>query len=252
MNRLSYIFIGTTFAIIALVSFFIIKPLITTSYNLYRDNVKAKQDLTDVSKEKEILTNLKKDNNLQNVYNIANNYIPETEQSGDLVIEISAIANQSNLKVEQFSIDSPTSSKSSSNDSASSDGTTTKSSSNTTNSTTNSNTNNTDTSKAKEVNFSTKISGTFTDFVNFLKAADKNSRLISFNSIILNQTDVSFTAQLKGKAYWKKTTTNEKTLANINITTQTINKFLGLKTYGSPINLPTESGFGRADPFAKF
>jgi Tfp pilus assembly protein PilO len=248
MNKLSYIFIGSTVAIIAIASFFVIWPLSETSYRLYKDNEKAKQDLKDISQEKDILSKLEKNSNLQNVYNIAQTYIPETQQSGDLVIELSAIAGQNNLKVEQFSIDSPGTTQ----DKKTETSTDTSTSGTSSNTTTTTPTTKTDSTGINEIKFSVKLTGTFTDFINFLKGAETNSRLISINTMTLTQATAGFSAQITGKAYWQKASTADKTLANINLTQDTINKFLGLKTYGSKIDLPTESGFGRTDPFSTY
>lgn len=242
MNRMSWIFIFASVVIIALISVFFIRPIATSSWQIWNQNKQAKQDLADAAKKKEILENLSKNNKLNTVYDIASNYIPKDQRSGDLVIELTAIAGQSNLKVEQLNIDSGTTS-------AKTTETDTSKSTPTSTSTPTANASNSD---IKEIKFSMKVSGTFSDFLNFLKGTETSSRLITITSMSLTQTQNLLSAQVAGITYWNTSVALEKTLANIEIPQAIIDKFTQLKTYGSPINLPTESGFGRANPFVEY
>jgi len=243
MNRLSWYFIIGAVIICGTFGFFYLYPQANSSLKTYQETQKAKNNLTDVTKEKELLTNLSKNDQLSKLYDIASKYIPETEQSGELVIELSAMANQNKLQVEQISFESATTSAE-----------TTKQSDTTTNktdsATTNQATEPAKSSENKELTFTLKLGGTFTDYINFLNNLSTSSRLISITSMTLTKSSDSFSAQISGKAYWKKGTNLEKNLTNIEISQATIDKFQNLKTYGSPIDLPTESGFGRPDPFA--
>lgn len=113
--------------------------------------------------------------------------------------------------------------------------------------------------EAKEVPFTMSLEGSYNDFLNFLRAIDSSSRLISLKSLSLKkttkpgndqtQTQTIFSADIIGIAFYKKDITIEKTLANLRVSDETILKFLNLKSYGNPINLTTEAGFGRANPF---
>jgi len=245
MNRLSWIFIIGTVVVLAAFGFFYLKPQITKTWKAFQETNKANADLNDVAKEKEILSNLSKNNQLSSLYDITSKYIPEEEQSGELVIELTAIANQSNLKVTEISFESAVAPTATKQDEQTS---TTKTQNQT-------NQNNQATSEAKsdkinEVSFTLKLTGSFSDYLAFLKNIETSSRLITITAMTLNQGPDGFSAQLTGKAYWKKGSSLEKNLANIEISQETIKKFQNLKTYGSPINLPAESGFGRQDPFA--
>lgn len=263
MNRLSWIFIGVSAVLVILISFFFLKPRITSAWQTYQNIKSAKQQLTDAAKEKEILSQLSQNDKLASVHDIAEGYIPESQDSGDLVIELTALAGQNNLQVSQFSLDSGASASSSSSNSSSAntsnDDTTptssTSSGSSSSTSSTSSGSSSASTqssSNATEVKFSVSISGAFTDFENFLKGVETGNRLISISSINLSTDQTGMKAQLLGKAYWKKSSSLTSNLSNITISQKTIDKFLSLKTYGTPINLPTESGFGRTDPFANY
>lgn len=246
MNRLSWIFIGSTLIIILAVSFFIASPLAKSCYKAYKDKKQAKQELIDAGKKKDFLTSMSKSDKLTSIFNIASSYIPETQNSSDLVIGLTAIASGSNLSVQQLSMENSTSStqsKTATQDTDSSKPATTPAPTTTPAK---------DADKASEVKFTIKLAGSFPDFENFLKGIETGSRLITITAMVLAQGQDSFTAQLTGKAYYKKGTVLEKTLANIEIPQETIDRFLSLKTYGTPINLPTESGFGRTDPFAEY
>ena len=243
MNRTSWIIIIATLAIVVAAGFFFIWPQANSSWKLYKQELQAKKDLEDVSKRKEVLAQLSKTNQLANLYDIASKYIPEEANSGDLVIQLTAMANGANLTVDQISLETETKAK------TTTEADTTTNKTNSTNSQTTATSNPSD---VQEVGFSLKVSGTFADFLNFLKSVETSSRLVSIYAMNLAQTQDKFTADIKGKAYWEKSVSLEKNLANISIPQETINKFQNLKTYGNPINLPTESGFGRPDPFAGF
>jgi len=238
MSRTSWLFVATTIVIIGVIGFLWLRPVIASSWKTYSGTQTAKKDLTEASKKKSVLENLTKNNQLASLYDIASKYIPESSNSGELVIELTAMAAQSNLLVDQVSLDDKK------------DTATTKEEG--TSETTSTPSSDTSSAANNEVNFSLKVTGTFPDFLNFLKNTETSSRLISFTAMTLAQETDKFTAQLTGKAFWKKGSSLDKTLANIEISEDTINKFQNLKTYGTPINLPTESGFGRTDPFAGY
>jgi len=245
MNRASWVIVAITFLIIAALGVLYLWPVAKSSWNIYQETNQTKKDLEDISKRKEVLTELTKNDKLSYLYNIASTYIPEESKSGELVIELTAMANQSNLKVEQVSLEQIEKTQKSNEE-------TTDKKTETAGSSQKTSTTNVQETSSQEVDFSMKVSGTFADFLNFLKATETSSRLISITAMNLNQSNDQFIAQLNGKAYWKKGTDLEKNLTNIEISKETIAKFQNLKSYGTPIDLPTESGFGRPDPFAEF
>lgn len=243
---LSLAFISLTILIVFVISYFYLNPSLNSAWQNYKEIQKSQDTLKEISEKKDILQKFSRDNQLNDAYTIASNYIPEEEKSGDLVIGLSEMAKQSNLKVEQISFDKQgaKSSTGKSDDTAN-----TKTDTNSKNDTTA----DTDKSKAKEIDFSMKVSGTFADFMIFINNLEKSSRLVTINSMDLTQaTDKGFSANLKGKAYWQKTADLDTSLIAINISDDIINKFKNLKPYGQPIDLQTESGFGRPDPFSTY
>lgn len=243
MNKTSWLIIGCTALIIIGIILFGMYPLFNNLISVYKARKDAKQELTDVTKKKEILGELSKNDKLTNIYNIASAYIPEEQNSSDLVIELTAIASQNNLSVQQLSIDSGTTNAKQGQDAEASK----------TNTQTATTTNSSDKKNdMSEIKFTIKLKGSFNDFENFLKGVETSSRLVSITGMNLTQEEDAFTAQVSGKAYYKKATTLENILANIEIPQTTIDKFLSLKTHGTPINLPSESGFGRTNPFEGF
>lgn len=232
MNKTSWIFVAVTAFICLCIGFFFTRPNVISAWKIYKETQIAQSDLNQVSKKKEILTALANNSQLGNLFDIALKYIPESDNSSELVIGLSAMATESKLGVDQLTFDSiaPTPAKT--------DTTTTPAP---TTGDTNIGT--------KELTFSMTVSGTFPDFLNFLKSAEVSSRLITFTKMSFSQSDKSFIAQLSGTSYWKKGNTLETTLDNIKVSQATIDKFQNLKSYGTPINLPTESGFGRDNPF---
>lgn len=247
MKRKSLIIIITTIIFLIMITFFLIRPVVSSVWSSWKTLSQTKKDLVNLEEKKQILTALKNNKNLQNVAEIAKRYIPEESQSGDLIIELTAMAGANNLKVEQISLEKTP---------------VTKSTGETTTSTPKAQSTPTSTTSpagssanygAKTVDFSMKLSGSFTDFINFLKTLETSSRLISLKNLsmqskLVDKTTV-FSVQITGSAYYKSKLSLENTLENIKISQDTLNKFLNLKTYGQPINLPTESDFGRTNPF---
>lgn len=237
-----------------MIAFFIIRPIVVSSWKIYQDDKNAKKELEDVSHKKAILEKLAGDENLATVYSIASKYYPEKQNTGDFVIELTAIANQSNLKVEQFSFDSGVSSPKSTTSDDTSTSTSTKSADSSTSASSSSSNSSGSSSPSGggEIKFSMKLNGSFLDFTKFLKGAETSSRLFTITSLNITQGESNVSLQISGKTYWNKAELGEITAANLNLSSQTISKFLSLKTYGTPINLPTESGFGRVNPFESF
>lgn len=245
--NLSLVFISVTILIVFAISYFYLNPHLNSAWQNYKEIKKSQETLKEISQKKEILVKFSKNSQVGDAYTIASNYIPEEEKSGDLVIGLSEMAKQSNLKVEQISFDKVAQSASSSANKS----TDTNANANA-NTNTNSSTESKD-SKVSEIDFSMKVSGTFADFILFINNLEKSSRLATINSMDLTQsTDKGFGAELEGKAYYQKTTDLDTGLTAINISQEIINKFKNLKSYGQPINLQTESGFGRPDPFSAY
>lgn len=249
MKNRSITILAVTILIIGVISFLFIKPVVSSILSDWRSLEKAKQDLKDVEDKKRAIEDLKKNTNLSNISSIAQKYIPVDSESGSLVIELTAMAGQNNLKVEQTSMEQPKSTeKASSADSTETQSKTPTPAASTSNQ-----------AKYKEVQFSITLNGTYSDFMNFLRAVDSSSRLISLKLLNLIQeppkegtTTPAFKADLTGVAFYKPEVSIEKNLENLKISNETTQKFLNLKSYGLQINLPTESGFGRSNPFDGF
>lgn len=247
MNRTSWVFIATATLICLLLGFFISRPNVTGAWKTYKETQSAKSELDKVSKKKDALATLSKNTQLSNIYDIAQKYIPEGQDSSGLVIALSALATGSKLGVDSLTFNTaatPAAAAQSSADTSTTDkSTATATAPSGTAATT------TTGGSIKEVTFDMTISGTFPDFLSFLKNTETSSRLITFTKMSFSQSDKSFIAQLSGTSYWKQGGSLESTLENIKITQSTIDKFQNLKSYGTPINLPTENGFGNSNPF---
>lgn len=243
MKTKPIIILAITFIVCGAIGFLIIKPVVSSIWSAWKDLEKARGDLNTAEEKNKILNELKQNPDLATVGQIALKYIPKDEESGELVIELTAIANANNLKVEETSMEKKAGSQTPSEESSASPNPKPSTSA-------------TPSSAAKEVQFTMKLSGTFPDFMNFLRAVDSSSRLISLKTLALlisqTQDKTVFTAQIGGVAFYKSDITLPNTLGNIKVSDDTIRKFLNLKTYGAPINLPTESGFGRGNPFEGF
>lgn len=248
MKNNTIIILGLTTLVIIAIGFFFVKPVVSSVLSDWNSLNKAREDLRAVEEKKNVVEELKKNPNLSNISTIALKYIPETSESGSLIIELTAMANQNNLKVVRTAMEQQKTTKTTSSEDTDS-GTKSKTPAPSTSATPAS-------SDYKELQFSITLNGTYSDFMNFLRAVDSSTRLISLKMLALRigeqkagQTTANFDADITGVAFYKPDVSVEKNLENLKISDDVIQKFLNLKTYGSPINLPTESGFGRSNPF---
>lgn len=237
-----------TLIFVAAICFFLIRPVATSIWASWKGLQQARNDLVNLAEKKQILEALKNNQDLSNVGEIVLKYIPNESDSGELVVELAAIANNNNLKVEEMSMEKSQETKTTEETKTPTPKSTPLTQASPTTSTT---------GGAKEVDFSLKLSGTYTDLVNFLWGVESSSRLISLKNVAFQMSttagqEQNLSAQIKGVAYYKPDVTLQSTLDNIKVSQETIEKFLNLKTFGSPINLPTESGFGRTNPFENY
>lgn len=236
MNRNMVIIIITSALVFGALIIFQIRPNVIDAWKIIQDTRIIKKEVNSATGKEKVLAVLAKDARINTIYDIAAKYIPETQSSGELVIELSAIANQNNLKVKKVSLETtPSPSRN-----VSTDETDTKETQPTPE---------TSNEPLKQLKFSLTLDGSFPDFLNFIKSAETSSRLITFSTLNLNRTTDNLTAEISGVAYYKPKTTLKDELEDIQVSQATINQFQNLKTFGTPINLPTESGFGRVNPF---
>lgn len=242
-NKPITIIIIISLILIVGIIFFLIRPVVTSVWSSWNELNNTKEDLKNVEAKVNVLQDLKNNQDINNVAQIALKYIPNETEAGELVIELTAMAQTNNLKVEETSMEkSKQTSKPQEETATPSPGGTPSEDK---------------TGGAKEVEFSMKLSGTYPDFMSFLRSVETSARLIVIKNLALqmatetvgNEQKSTFATQIAGVAYYKNDLTIENTLDNVKISENTLKKFLNLKTYGIPINLPTESGFGRTNPF---
>ncbi|MFA6493086.1 MAG: type 4a pilus biogenesis protein PilO [Patescibacteria group bacterium] len=230
-----------TFIVVIAIGIFVIKPVVSSILTSWKDYSQAKTNLELIEEKKQVFETLKNNqDNITKVAEIAKQYIPENQDSGQLIIELSATAQANKLIVEQTSIDKTK------EETKAAETTPTPKASSTPAET-----------QLKTVDFTMKLSGSFQNFMNFLKSIETSSRLIVINDISMQNKIESdqastFGVELSGSAYYKDKTNTEPNLENIKLSDDTLNKFLNLKTYGQPIDLPGESGFGRTNPFENY
>lgn len=238
-----------TIAIIGGIGFFVIRPVITSVFRSWRELTQARINLKTIQEKKGVLESLKGDKNIANVASVASAYIPKEADSGQLIIELTAMAQANDLTVQEITL-------AQTKNQATPAPETTAESKPATTPTPVLPKELTNIEQIKEVEFSLKIAGTFPNFMKFLRAIETSSRLVSIKDISMQAKEEKeqqiFSAQMAGVAYYKKEITLADSLENIKISNETITKLLNLKTYGQPINLPGEAGFGRTNPFENY
>lgn len=239
-----------TIIIIAGISFFVIRPVVSSIFSSWKDLSSTRLNLQVIKEKTQALEVLKNNQNLDQVADIAKNYIPKETESGQLIIELTAMARTNNLKVEETSLEkskNPTTPAPTQEGTPSAKATPTPAISGAP----------VALPGVETVGFSIKLAGAFADFMNFLKTIETSTRLISMTNISMQINEsadktLSFSTQISGLAYYKKEIDLTPELKNIEIAEATMSQFLNLKTYGQPIDLPIESGFGRTNPFENY
>lgn len=236
-----------TFIIIVGLVIFLIGPVASLIFSSWRDLASTKENLKIIEQKKQVLDSLKNNPNLSRVGKIAEDFIPKEEDAGQLVIELTAMGQGNNLTIEQISIEK--SKETTAQQAATETGKATPTPTSAATPST--------AAEAKTVDFTMKINGNFSDFMNFFKATETSSRLIVIKKISMQtktegDKNPTFNVELSGSAYYKSEVSVEQNLANIEIPDEVIQGFLNLKTYGQPIDLPGESGFGRSNPFENY
>lgn len=237
---------------------FLIWPVGNSIWKSYNELKKSENDIKLVNEKKQVLEALQNNPDLNQVNEIAIKYIPPDPQSGELIIELTAIAAINNVKIEQISMEKQSSQ------------TTTKSQDEAATPTPKGKTaatpasSNSPATTTKELPFQLSISGTYANITAFLRGTETSGRLISIENLTLQsgttsgapatavQAEKLLSGQISGKAYYREQISLEKNLANLQVSRETIDFFLNLKSWGQPINLPQESGFGRSNPFETY
>lgn len=235
--------------VISGIGFFLIRPVATSLLASWKELENARNNQKTIQEKRAVLDELKQNSDLSRIDEIAKKYIPSTDESGQLVLELSAIAQSQNLKVEETSLEkSQTAAQTPAPE---------------TQAATPENQAPLPTQPAAEtiekVDFSIKVSGSFQSFMSFLYVIETSTRLITLQSISMQakteQDLTNFSAQIKGNAYYKKNVDlnpDSENFNNIKISQEITDRFLELKTYGQPIELPEETGFGRTNPFEEY
>lgn len=248
MKSRSLFIIGIAFVIIAAISFLFIKPPATVILKAWQDLKRSEEELKQSEERNKITADLDQNKDeINRVATIARKYIPEDSKSGDLILELTAIAANYNLRVEKTSLEKSQATKESTDettDATKKTATPQPSASASASS-----------GSVQNVDFTMSLSGSFIDYLEFLKNVETSTRLIIIKSMTvqMGQEPASpVTFQLVGTAFYKPKVTIADNLDNIKVSQETIDTFLNLKTYAQPINLPQESGFGRVNPFENY
>lgn len=242
MNKTSWIIISIAGGACLLIGIFMLWPGFSKDWQTLSETKKAKTELQELAQKKTVLLELSKNTDLDSITQAAAGYIPEDAKSSELILELTAIANQSGLAVEEISLDSTQPAQTAKTED---DGTAT---------TTQAKTPATKTIPAKTVGFSLKVKGSFENLMQYFKLVETSSRLITIANLGLTQSKEDFTAELTGTAYSKaapKAEVQNVELSAITVTKETLAKFANLTQYSTPIDTSTESGFGRTNPFAE-
>lgn len=232
-----------TFIICFAIGFFLIRPPATSILKSYQDLEKSQNELKQSEEKKKITALLSQNKDeINRVAAIAKKYIPEDSQSGDLILELTAIASNYSLKVEKTSLDKSQTTSTKADETTDATKKTAQPQPSTSASAA--------PGSIQNIDFSMSLSGSFVDYLNFLNNVEGSTRLIVIKSMAVQiGQDKPTTFQLVGTAFYKPKVTIADNLDNIKVSQETINTFLNLKSYAQPINLPQESGFGRVNPF---
>ena len=244
MNKPIIIIWSITISICAAIGYFIMYPNITNGLKTYNSTKQINEELTNSTQRKKVLTDLSKNNDLAGLTKIATSYIPEDSMAAELILELSGIAKNAGVEVDQLSFSNKTSTPSSGPgpgaDPSMGEGPMGAAAVGMVSGNT------------EEVGFQMTISGGFDSIIKFLSLSEVSARLTSIQSISLSEDKLGgkTSAQISGSGYWKKATIMQASdTSSVMITAETIQKLKSLTQNSEPVNTTTEEGFGRANPF---
>lgn len=213
---------------------FLLWPGLSGDWQTWRETQSAKKDLQELAEKQKILGELAKTADLDKIMTAAGNYIPEQAKSSELILELSAMVGQANMAIEQISLESAAPAPAKEEETATTKTTQSEQKK---------------AAPAQSAEFTLKIAGTFSNLMEFFKLIETSSRLMAIQGLNLSQAQDKFTVEIKGETYWQTVASQAKSLANITVSTETIQKFENLRQYSTPINTSTEAGYGRTNPF---
>lgn len=226
INKRVIIIYLITACVCASIAYFGILPNLSKSLNTIKQIGLTQKKLTNLAHEKDILTALSKNENLEKLLIFAVNSIPADARPNQLATEINSLIQNTGMTLNNKIVIN-----------------------NNTQSTQNSTNNSVQTDEA---NFSLNLTGDFSSFIKLLTLSEKTSRLVSIKNIDLTEsTNNKITAQITGTAYWATVDTdNADDVTKYEVATSTIKKLQSLTEPEPAIITPAETGFGRLDPFA--
>jgi len=244
MKTKPIIIISATLIVVLAIGFFTIWPTALAMWQSWRNLDTAQLNLKAAEDRQNAINDLKKQKDtIINVASIVEKYIPASYESSQLVLELTAIAQTNGLTVQETTMENTKPAAATTADTTTASPTPSTSASASSSAA----------AVMQNINFSMKLSGTYPNFLNFLKTVETSSKLTVIKSIAFqtNTTDGTLSFQLSGSSFYKPSVSVADTLENIKVSQATVNMFLNLKSYGQTIN-PAESGYGRADPFATY
>ncbi len=178
----------------AVLIYFVFIPQIQSSFVLWVINAAKKEEISNLEQKKANINSLKQEEKqTEELANALSSMLPNKKEAGEFIIEIEALAANTNvafvdIKFSEEKKIAPSSSSSSSSEDTTAAKSTVKG---------------TSTEKFKEMTFEMSAKGNYADIMNFLKGLEKINRAITIEKCDLSETKGTIQANIKGKAYYK-------------------------------------------------
>lgn len=190
-KALIYIVVGLV--ITAALTYFVYIPQIKSSFLIWAGNMITKEEILTLEQKKANINELKKQKKeAEDLVNSLAQMLPAKKESGELLIEVEAIAIKSNVNLADIKFTEEKAATASTT-STSSEGTTGKTTS----------VKGASTEKFKEMTFEMTVQGSYGDVINFLRDLEKMNRAITIDKYDLSETKGTVQASFKGKAFYK-------------------------------------------------
>lgn len=250
-NRTFWLFITLTILVLAFISFFLGIPAIKKINRTFGEINQKKQEITKAQEKLTALRELKtKEQNLNELSSLAQNYIPQSKREGDFIIDLEKIAQDSQVIINSTTV-VESAEKKAQNKTTQEEDTTAKKT--TKEQKTAATTAEQKTTAVAQTKITANLTSNFRSLLNLLFNLERGRRLSSFESLTINRDEEGIlSSKIEGAIYHKAKVTTQPTLENIKISPEVENKLKNLGQFGEYINLQNEGGFGRDDPFAGF
>lgn len=247
-NRSFWLFGILSIIILAILVYLAGIPYLRKLQKMTSEITQKRLDIGVLQEKLTVLQKLKtQEETLLDLADRAQKYLPQSRKEGDFIIDFEKIAQESESTINSTAVIVKAEKKALAEVPKEEEEPKTKTKTKTKTETTKA------TSPVSATAFSANITTNFRSFLTMLFNLERSRRLSAFDTFTITRGEEdTLSIKMDGEIYHKDKITVSKDLENIKISEEVEQKLKNLGQFGEYINLQSESGFGRDDPFSEF